>query len=472
MATASRDLVPLEPPGFRDDGDSRGPAHGPQAGRRPGRVLRLAGRPAPPDRADRPRGSIRTISSRPSRGRAAPRLDRGPALAPHESSQYRGPEDGEAAVGYRTDPHFKMDGEDFPVALPAARRSGPSRSRSETVKVFDGEYKNLKEAYISPWPVFERVKIDRFTGGPGSRSGSTPFSRIRRTIAASSSSKPRRAWARRRSWLTSSRAAATSTTSASWHGARMGLPSACGTWRPQLIRIWELNPYLIDGMLPGSAGRSDFLQNLLKEAADRRDQIQPGEPIVLVVDALDEAGTPSGQNVLGLPRVLPRGVFLVVSQRPVDVTLSVEGPRLVEPLRADDTKNLGDMRTYLESAVTWPVSGRPWKVSKGGSRIPVHRDAAGKERGRLDLPPLRCGGDQRGQRLPLKLDELPRDLWQYYADYWKRGETLTARPGMHWTCRSDHPGRGPGQPPPRCPARPRRHRSRPRELPPGPPRAR
>ena len=29
---------------------------------------------------------------------------------------------------------------------------------------FDGEYKKLREAYIPPWPVFERVKIERFTG--------------------------------------------------------------------------------------------------------------------------------------------------------------------------------------------------------------------------------------------------------------------------------------------------------------------
>ena len=118
---------------------------------------------------------------------------------------------------------------------------------------------------------------------------------------------------------------------------------------------------------PGSAGRPEFLQGLLKEAADRRDQIQPGEPIILVVDALDEAGTPAGQNVLGLPRILPKGVYLVVSQRPVEVALSVEGPRQVEPLKAEDAKNLADMRAFLESAVTWPGVRKALEGDQGRS---------------------------------------------------------------------------------------------------------
>ena len=44
------------------------------------------------------------------------------------------------------------------------------------------------------------------------------------------------------------------------------------------------------------------MSKLLKQTAD---QCQNGEKIVLVVDALDEAGTPPNQNVLGLPKVLP-----------------------------------------------------------------------------------------------------------------------------------------------------------------------
>src|SRR4051794_20430117 len=31
-------------------------------------------------------------------------------------------------------------------------------------RVFVGDYQRLADAYIPPWPVFERVRLDRFTG--------------------------------------------------------------------------------------------------------------------------------------------------------------------------------------------------------------------------------------------------------------------------------------------------------------------
>ena len=187
----------------------------------------------------------------------------------------------------------------------------------------------------------------------------------------------------------------------------------------QLVRAWVLNPNTAEAVLPGSAARPEFLQNLLKEAADRRDRTRPGEKIVLVVDALDEAGTPSGQNVLGLPRILPRGVYLVVSHRPVDVTLSVEGPRHVEPLKAEDQKNLADMRAFLEKALTWP--GIQKALGEGRiSESQFVETLLEKSRGVWIYLHYVVAEIEAGRRSPLKLEELPRDLWQYYADYWKR----------------------------------------------------
>ena len=187
----------------------------------------------------------------------------------------------------------------------------------------------------------------------------------------------------------------------------------------QLVRAWVLNPNTAEAVLPGSAARPEFLQNLLKEAADQRDRTKPGEKIVLVVDALDEAGTPSGQNVLGLPRILPRGVYLVVSHRPVDVTLSVEGPRHVEPLKAEDQKNLADMRAFLGKALTWPGIQK----ALGEGRISDSQfveTLLEKSRGVWIYLHYVVAEIEAGRRSPLKLDELPKDLWQYYADYWKR----------------------------------------------------
>ena len=187
----------------------------------------------------------------------------------------------------------------------------------------------------------------------------------------------------------------------------------------QLVRAWVLKPYITQATLPASAARPEFFQNLLKAAADQRDQTKPGEKIVLVVDALDEAGTPANQNVLGLPRALPAGVYLIVSQRPVEVTLVVEGPRHVEPLKAEDENNLADMRAFLEKALTWPGIQK----ALGEGRISDSQfveTLLEKSRGVWIYLHYVVAEIEASRYSPLKLDELPRDLWQYYADYWDR----------------------------------------------------
>ena len=123
--------------------------------------------------------------------------------------------------------------------------------------------------------------------------------------------------------------------------------------------------------------------------------------------------------MLGLPRILPRGVYLVVSHRPVDVTLFVEGPRHVEPLKAEDQKNLADMRAFLEKALTWP--GILKALGEGRiSESQFVETLLEKSLGVWIYLHYVVAEIEAGRRSPLKLEELPRDLWQYYADYWKR----------------------------------------------------
>ena len=70
-----------------------------------------------------------------------------------------------------------------------------------------------------------------------------------------------------------------------------------------------------------SASRPDWFSRLLDEAARERDQRQPAEinrePIVIVVDGLDEAEPdPAGGRglPLGLPENLPDGVYVVAGR--------------------------------------------------------------------------------------------------------------------------------------------------------------
>ena len=111
----------------------------------------------------------------------------------------------------------------------AARRSGPSRSPSIPTSFSTASTRTSARPTSPPGRSSSGSRSIGSPAGNGSRRGSTRSSAT--TIAASSSSRPRPAWARRPSWPTWSRAAATSTTSASWPGARRGSRPACGTSR-------------------------------------------------------------------------------------------------------------------------------------------------------------------------------------------------------------------------------------------------
>ncbi|MFF5076253.1 AAA family ATPase [Actinoplanes sp. NPDC000266] len=91
---------------------------------------------------------------------------------------------------------------------------------------------------------------------------------------------------------------------------------------------------------------SAFLSRLLEEAAEKAD----GEPVVVVVDALDEAedyGPSSAANRLLLPRVLPPGVFFVVSSREeFDYRLVVDRREDVH-LEDSGAENMADVHTYV-----------------------------------------------------------------------------------------------------------------------------
>jgi hypothetical protein len=101
---------------------------------------------------------------------------------------------------------------------------------------------------------------------------------------------------------------------------------------------------------PEATQDGGFLARLLGEAADDAANL----PIVVVVDALDEAedvGLPPGANRLFLPPSLPTGVYFVVSTRELqDHRLSVDGRRNLY-LRDDDLRNLDDVGAFVREYV-------------------------------------------------------------------------------------------------------------------------
>jgi hypothetical protein len=117
----------------------------------------------------------------------------------------------------------------------------------------------------------------------------------------------------------------------------------------QLVSAWGLDDFAPGGALPKEAGSAGWLRSVVRAAARRRDQIAPGSPIVLVVDALDAAASdPKGYLPLGLPYTsqLPTGVYIVVTARTGGLQYSPEGC-VRRSLDGARNENLADMREYL-----------------------------------------------------------------------------------------------------------------------------
>ena len=147
----------------------------------------------------------------------------------------------------------------------------------------------------------------------------------------------------------------------------------------QLVRVTGSDPYL-----PADLDASVLFGEVLGEVADR---LRPGQQLVLVVDGLDEAETPPGRNPLGLPSVLPPGVYCVVSHRP-GVQWADSAPRCLLELRADD-------HPQHSRHVRVPAAGG--RLARGGGSAGAGKMSGGPVRGdpgpqmprRMDLPALR-----------------------------------------------------------------------------------
>ncbi len=186
----------------------------------------------------------------------------------------------------------------------------------------------------------------------------------------------------------------------------------------QLIRDWQLQSWFADDVLPAVAVRPNFLQRLLYVAARRRDQTSPGTPIVLVVDGFDEAGTFPGQNTLGLPRMLPKGVYVVVARQPSVGTLTIDTPPTIIRIDANDPRNTRDMQLYLEQLQQSSTVGERLRAEGFTSEA----QATIIERSKGSWMYLCFAVDQieRGELSAKDIATLPSGLPALYLDFWWR----------------------------------------------------
>ncbi len=187
----------------------------------------------------------------------------------------------------------------------------------------------------------------------------------------------------------------------------------------QLIVRYELDHAIV----PDEATQdSAFLSQLLAEAA-----VKAGDqPVVVLVDALDEAedvGLAASANRLYLPKVLPRGVFVILTSREqMDYRLDVDRREDLY-LRDVDPQNLEDVRTYIRNflqAHQQEMAGRitAWGVD-AGEFIELITD---KSQGNF-MYLVHVLEDIRTGRLSPEtinnIQDLPRGLREYYLRHWR-----------------------------------------------------
>ncbi len=277
-------------------------------------------------------------------------------------------------------------------------------------RVFTGEFESLRDAYISPDTVFQRVAIDRFARREWlAREVDEFFKASDRGyfILEAEAGLGKTAFM---AWLVKQRSYIHLFVEQS-PGAE-GMVHGVRSLAAQVIRTWDLRGRVEDGVLPRAASRPDFLDGLLREAARARDLRRRDEPIVLVVDGLDEAGAPAGLNPLGLPPRLPKGVYVVAAYRIGAAVLNVDEPKRPFQLKAGG-KNRNDMRSYLQDAAARLRAAGALDRARGSGDDDFVRALIGKCDGVWIYMRYIMDEIERGERAPLDLDELPDNLWEY-----------------------------------------------------------
>jgi WD40 repeat protein len=203
----------------------------------------------------------------------------------------------------------------------------------------------------------------------------------------------------------------------------------------QLIARWNLaEQWAPDGIMPPASSRSEWFSRLLDAAARERDQREPGEPVVLVVDGLDEVD--DGPEVpglpVGLPVSLPDGVFVVATSRfGIDRALhGIRRPAVWLEIDVDGRHNMADIRQFIAD-VTHPDRGddrlRQAVLSSGTDLEWFRRAVAQSCAGVWIYLQYVLDEIRDGVRDPRSATELPSDLAGYYAEQIERWRGAATR---------------------------------------------
>jgi len=182
--------------------------------------------------------------------------------------------------------------------------------------------------------------------------------------------------------------------------------------------------YRLFDLVPTVEGAEDtvLLKSVLAAAV-----VAAGEPVIVVIDALDEADPPKNPraNPLHLPRSLAPRCFVIATTRRTEAGLDLDAEHVqVLELEADSAGNLADVGAYIAASLARPAmaeKARAWPGGPGAFAAELQIKSEGNFMYlRHVLPAIERGEFQPGHQ------PLPLGLAGYYRQHWEmmRGDDL------------------------------------------------
>lgn len=183
----------------------------------------------------------------------------------------------------------------------------------------------------------------------------------------------------------------------------------------QLISRYNL-PY---PNLPADAKKDgQFFAKLLDEIVSKQ---KSGTKLIIAVDALDEVdhSDHSGANILYLPISLPKGVYFLLTQRPLTLPLTVTTPIHPFNLMQYQAESLADIKTYIREALKRPQLNA-WVQNQGLTEEDFITQLADKSENNFMYLRYILGDIETGKYQNLTINQLPQGLQSYYEDHWRQ----------------------------------------------------
>jgi hypothetical protein len=172
---------------------------------------------------------------------------------------------------------------------------------------------------------------------------------------------------------------------------------------------------------------NDNLSALIQKVSEKL--TQNNDPLIIVIDALDEVKQEGRDNLLSLPQNLPKGVYFLLTRRPYNLetkrlSLSPDTPRDELDLRDDQYTQLSndDVKKYIPLFIAedkeYGENLRQWIQDHNINQVHFVDIVAAKSENNFMYLRYILPGIAKGEYRDLQLERLPEGLQDYYQVHW------------------------------------------------------